>query len=159
MWPVWLLYLRCPFRILTGTTPMLIEVLRGFAGPFQANIGVVRRLPSSGMWRRVDVVWTDVSEERIASIFRVEKSASEEPAWAGGCSESFRLESYRCVCPIYFTTAKVVACDTAVGTVNCRERGMLCRSALMQWCTIPNCLHHYYAVTLILKKAATSVGG
>jgi hypothetical protein len=27
------------------------------------------------MWRRVDLVWTDVSEERIASIFRVEKSA------------------------------------------------------------------------------------
>jgi hypothetical protein len=43
------------------------------------------RMPSSGMWRRVDLVWTDVSEERIASIFRVEKSASEEPAWAGGC--------------------------------------------------------------------------
>jgi hypothetical protein len=29
------------------------------------------------------VKWTDVSEERIASIFRVEESASEEPAWAG----------------------------------------------------------------------------
>jgi hypothetical protein len=26
------------------------------------------------MWRRVELVWTDVSEERIASIFRVEKS-------------------------------------------------------------------------------------
>jgi hypothetical protein len=24
------------------------------------------------MWHRVDLVWTDVSEERIASIFRVE---------------------------------------------------------------------------------------
>jgi hypothetical protein len=35
------------------------------------------------MWRRVDFVWTDVSEERIASTFRVEKSASEEPALAG----------------------------------------------------------------------------
>jgi hypothetical protein len=35
------------------------------------------------MWRRVDLVWTDISEERIASIFRVEKSASEDPAWAG----------------------------------------------------------------------------
>jgi hypothetical protein len=35
----------------------------------------------------VVIVWTDVSEESIASIFRVEKSASEEPAWAG----SFRL--------------------------------------------------------------------
>jgi hypothetical protein len=28
------------------------------------------------MWRRVDLVWTEVSEERIASIFRVEKSTS-----------------------------------------------------------------------------------
>jgi hypothetical protein len=43
------------------------------------------RMPSSGMWRRVDLVWTDISEERIASIFRVEKSASEEPARASGC--------------------------------------------------------------------------
>jgi hypothetical protein len=43
-------------------------------------------MPSSGVWRRVDVVdWTDVLEDRIASIFRVEKSASEEPAWAGSC--------------------------------------------------------------------------
>jgi hypothetical protein len=33
------------------------------------------------MWRCVDLVWADVSEELIASIFRVEKSASEEPAW------------------------------------------------------------------------------
>jgi hypothetical protein len=35
------------------------------------------------MWRHVDIVLTDVSEERIASIFRVEekrKSASEESA-------------------------------------------------------------------------------
>jgi hypothetical protein len=42
------------------------------------------RMQSSEMWRRVDLVWTDVSEERIASIFRVEESATEEPAWAGG---------------------------------------------------------------------------
>jgi hypothetical protein len=35
------------------------------------------------MWLCVDLVWSDVSEERIASIFRVEKSASEESAWAG----------------------------------------------------------------------------
>jgi hypothetical protein len=36
------------------------------------------------MWRRVDLLWTDVSEKRIASTVRVEKSASEEPEWAGG---------------------------------------------------------------------------
>jgi hypothetical protein len=41
-------------------------------------------MPSSGVWRRVDMVdWTDVSEDRIASIYRVEKSASEDPAGAG----------------------------------------------------------------------------
>jgi hypothetical protein len=47
------------------------------------------RMSSSGMWRCVHLVWTDVSKERIASIFRVEKSASEEPAWAGGCRRRF----------------------------------------------------------------------
>jgi hypothetical protein len=49
--------------------------------------GWLWRMPFSGMWRHVDLVWTDVSEERIASIFRVEKSARDEPAWAGGCPE------------------------------------------------------------------------
>jgi hypothetical protein len=43
------------------------------------------RMSSSGMWRCVDLALTEVSEERIASIFRVEKSASGETAWAGGC--------------------------------------------------------------------------
>jgi hypothetical protein len=43
------------------------------------------RMPSSGMWILVDLVCTDISEERIASIFRVEESASEEQAWESGC--------------------------------------------------------------------------
>jgi hypothetical protein len=34
------------------------------------------RMPSSALWRCVDLVWTDVSEERVAAIFRVEKSLS-----------------------------------------------------------------------------------
>jgi hypothetical protein len=38
------------------------------------------------MWNRVVLVWIDVSEEHTTSIFRVEKSASEELAWAGGFS-------------------------------------------------------------------------
>jgi hypothetical protein len=39
----------------------------------------------NGMWRRVDIVLADVSEERIASIFRVEekKKSASERAWAG----------------------------------------------------------------------------
>jgi hypothetical protein len=39
------------------------------------------------MWHRVNIVLTDVSEERIASIYRVEevrrKPARVEPVWAG----------------------------------------------------------------------------
>jgi hypothetical protein len=47
------------------------------------------------MWSRVDLVWTDASEERIASIFKVEKSASEEPTWAGGILHSHRRENLK----------------------------------------------------------------
>jgi hypothetical protein len=46
-------------------------------------------MSSSSMRRRVHLVCTDVSEERIASIFRVEISASEEPG-------DGILHSYRC---------------------------------------------------------------
>jgi hypothetical protein len=37
------------------------------------------------MWRRVEIVLTDVSEERIASIFRVgdKKKSASEPARTG----------------------------------------------------------------------------
>jgi hypothetical protein len=56
------------------------------------------------MWRRVDLVWTDISEERIASIVRVEKSTSEEPAWAGGCRLHSFIENYM------FNVSYIVAC-------------------------------------------------
>jgi hypothetical protein len=32
----------------------------------------ILRMPSSGLWRRVGIVRTDVSEESVASMFRVE---------------------------------------------------------------------------------------
>jgi hypothetical protein len=50
------------------------------------------------MWRRVDLVWTYISEERIASIFKVEKSSSEEPAWAGGYRLSYQSKTGGSVC-------------------------------------------------------------
>jgi hypothetical protein len=56
------------------------------------NFYVAWRMSSSGMWRCVCLVLNDVSEERIASIFRIEKSVSEEPAWAGGCRLSHQSE-------------------------------------------------------------------
>jgi hypothetical protein len=37
------------------------------------------------MWRRLDIMWTEVLAERIASFFKAEKTANEEPAWAGDC--------------------------------------------------------------------------
>jgi hypothetical protein len=45
------------------------------------------------MWRCVHPGLTDVSEERIASIFRVEKSESGEPASADGCRLSHQSET------------------------------------------------------------------
>jgi hypothetical protein len=51
------------------------------------------------MWCCADLVWTDISEEHIATIFRVEKSASEEPAWAGG-----RRLSHQSKTPSYIRT-------------------------------------------------------
>jgi hypothetical protein len=68
------------------------------------------------MWRRVDFVWTDVSEERIASIFRVVKSASEEPAWAGGCRLSYQLKT-----PSYIRTGSEG--ESATWEMNREERG------------------------------------
>jgi hypothetical protein len=44
------------------------------------------------MWRCVDPGLTDVLEECIAFIFRVEKSTSGEPA-SGGCRPSPQLET------------------------------------------------------------------
>jgi hypothetical protein len=45
------------------------------------------------MWRCVDPGLTDVSEERIAFIFRVEKSTSGEPTSACGCRLSHQSET------------------------------------------------------------------
>jgi hypothetical protein len=49
------------------------------------------------MWHRVDVVLTDVSEERIASIFRLErkirKSASEERVRTGASRLMLEINS------------------------------------------------------------------
>jgi predicted transcriptional regulator len=49
------------------------------------------------MWHRVDVVLTDISEERITSIFRVEgkirKSASEETVRAGASRLMLEMNS------------------------------------------------------------------
>jgi hypothetical protein len=47
------------------------------------NFCLIWKMPSSGMWRRVGLVWTDDSEECIASIFSVEKFTGEEPSGDG----------------------------------------------------------------------------
>jgi hypothetical protein len=55
----------------------------------KVNILQIWRMLYSWMWRRVALVRTEVSEECIASIFRIEISASEEPEWARGLQHQF----------------------------------------------------------------------
>jgi hypothetical protein len=75
------------------------------------------RMPSSGMLSRVDPLKrTYVSEERIASIFRVEKSASEEPAWT--CSSRLSCQSKN---PSNIRTGRVG--EWATWEINREERG------------------------------------
>jgi hypothetical protein len=62
------------------------------------------------MWRRVVFVWTDVSEKFIATIFRVEKSATEEPASGGGRREphdSGNVEVLLSILSSYFILGKL----------------------------------------------------
>jgi hypothetical protein len=69
------------------------------------------------MWRHVDPVkWTDVSEESIASIFRVEKSTSKEPAWAGSSRLSCQSKK-----PSDIRTGRVG--EWATWEINREERG------------------------------------
>jgi hypothetical protein len=72
------------------------------------------------MWRRVDLVWTDASEECIASIFRAEISASEEPAWAGGCRLSHQSKTRS-----YIRIGREE--EWATWEINRRERGRVCK--------------------------------
>jgi hypothetical protein len=77
------------------------------------------------MWRCVDLALTDVSEERIAYIFRVEKSASGEPARAGGCRLSHQLEISS-----YVGTGREG--EYATWETNREERGGVCGAGQQQ---------------------------
>jgi hypothetical protein len=68
------------------------------------------RMPSSGMWRRVDLVWADISEEHIAN---------KEPAWAGGCRLSHQSKT-----PSYIRTGREG--EWATWEINKEERGRVC---------------------------------
>jgi hypothetical protein len=117
------------------------------------------RMSSSGIWRRIDLVWTDVSEERIASILRVEKSASLEPAWAGGC----RLDNFDCWLSLqppthasssiaHFSTLKMEAIrssETSVHTWSIRRH--IPEDGTLQEC----CSSQSYKIRCSLKLQAT----
>jgi hypothetical protein len=62
------------------------------------------------MWCRVDIVLADVSEKRIASIFRVEGKKSVAPAHAGSLADFF-LSS----------TLKPSTSETSVNTISTRH--------------------------------------
>jgi hypothetical protein len=58
--------------------------------------GKTWRMQSSGMWRCIYLVWTDILEECITSIFRVEKS--EPPAHAGSLLADFSTLKMEVIC-------------------------------------------------------------
>jgi hypothetical protein len=110
-------------------------------------------MPSSGIWRRVNLVWTYVSEERIASIFRVEKSASEEPGWASGCRHRHSLQppAQAGSSLADFSTLKMEVLRSSVTSVHKRstrrhipEDGILHshRRENLKTCIVSNCLFH-----------------
>jgi hypothetical protein len=90
------LYAREPFRVYmawTIITPYYTiphtqthSTLQGISGTSIEHCGIIIswRVPSSAMWRRVDLVRTDVSEERVASIIKV-KRISELGTLAANC--------------------------------------------------------------------------
>jgi hypothetical protein len=73
-------------------------------------------LPSSEMWRCVDLVSIDPSEKPIASIFTVQKSANEEPASAGGCRLNRAGSSFA-----NFPTLKMKAIGSSETSVHTRS--------------------------------------
>jgi hypothetical protein len=74
------------------------------------------------MLRRVDIVLTDVSEERTASIFRVEekriKSASEKPARAGASLWTPARAGSSLVDFLFSSTLKMEAISSSETSVN-----------------------------------------
>jgi hypothetical protein len=80
-----LVYTYCRWELTYMSDPTVNKVTHVGFEDFTVVI-----IKSSGMWRSVYLVWTYVSEEPIASIFRIEKSASEEPTWAD-CSHLLTL--------------------------------------------------------------------
>jgi hypothetical protein len=71
------------------------------------------------MWRCVHLALTDVSEERIVFILRVEETASGEPASAGGCRLSHQSETTS-----YIRTGREG--EYATWEINRKERGRAC---------------------------------
>jgi hypothetical protein len=69
-------------------------------------------LPPHGIYRRVVCMWTDVSEERITSIFRVENQPSKKPAcirWLGRLPQTPGIFIQIMYTKLYFTYV-VVKC-------------------------------------------------
>jgi hypothetical protein len=101
----WAQYLHCYTRWVEQTK-CIIQIHKRKVRPSSASWTVAvffvcwYNVRNAVFWD-VDLVWTDVSEERIASILGVEKSASKEPAWAGGCRLSYQSKT-----PSYIRTGR-----------------------------------------------------
>jgi hypothetical protein len=82
---------RCPILIVELTNPILfgkqfplmisLKTCRKLNNFININNCIYKECPF--LWRGADLVWTDILDEHIVSIFWVEKSAGEKPKWAG----------------------------------------------------------------------------
>jgi hypothetical protein len=69
------------------------------------------------MWRRVDIVLTDISEERIASIFRVEKISKRGTSVSGSTSTEpspFLSTDFPCSPSLFSYTAEFIRFDISM---------------------------------------------
>jgi hypothetical protein len=81
------------WRIFDASVTELFQQLNINSAIYEYHKHVLLRImPSLGMWRRVDLVWTDVSEERIASIFMVVRLWLQS---AATCSRWFLARSWQ----------------------------------------------------------------
>jgi hypothetical protein len=70
---------------------------------------------SSGMWRRVDLVWTDVSDT-YRLYLQGKKFVSEEPAWACSCNQQTENFNYDSVLLNWDSNQEPLICNESLLT-------------------------------------------
>jgi hypothetical protein len=103
------------------------------------QILLLQRMPSSGMWRRIDHVWTDLSEERIASIFKIGKpQARNQREQVAAPKRRFTQDLHGATSQktaFFIVTAVKTSNLTCITTFNSFRQNYLCvKSTLIEQC-------------------------